>query len=138
MPCKSQPGFMMVTTMFLLVILSLMASYIVALAALTSSSESMSLSRVRSYFAAASGLEWATYKVQQSPYTCPGASTTFSLTQGGLSGLTALVTCSKSTFTQGSSTYYVFSLAATGSYSSQGALDYAQSTLSQSVLVLGS
>lgn len=118
-------GFSIVSAMFILVILTLVGSYIVSVAALTRTSGNLVAQGVRTYYAAKSGLEWATYKVVQSPFNCPAASTTFTVSIANSAVYSVTVTCTQNSFQENNITYNVFQLTSTGSYGTLGSLDYA-------------
>ena len=98
----------MVTTVFIVVILSLIGTFIVQTSMVTAQSENLDLLQSRAYYAAKSGMEWLNYKVRTASYVCPVASTTFTLTANGFggTGFSVTVTCTSVSFTDGSSTSY--------------------------------
>lgn len=120
---SSQNGFSIVSAIFVVVILSLIGSYMVSISALTQTSANLTIQEIKAYYAAKSGLEWAIYKVAPSsasggapPYQCPTSPTTLSFAQGGFNGFTVVVTCIESTFSERGATYKVFSLLAAAQY----------------------
>jgi len=140
----SQKGFSLVSAIFVIVILSLIGTYIVSISALTGASGSLAIQGVKAFYAAKSGLEWGIYKVAPSavsggsaPYNCPASPTTLTLTQGGLAGFSAVVTCTQSAFTEGGVTYNVFQLSSTGQFATPASADYASRQLYATVIQPG-
>ncbi len=125
---RTQKGFTIVTALFLLIILALIAAYMISISSLTQSSASLMVQGVRAYYAARSGLQWGIYKVAplggSEPFNCPTSPTTLTLTQGEFTGFTVVVTCSANSFTEGGVTYNVFQLTSTSSYSVPSSSDY--------------
>jgi MSHA biogenesis protein MshP len=136
-----QEGFSLVSAIFIVVILGLIGGYIVSLTALTNASSSLSGLGVKAYYAAKSGLEWGVYQVAPlggaAPYNCPASPTTITFTQGGLSGLSAIVSCSSSSFTEYGTTYKVFQINSTGQYGVSGSGDFVSRQLYTTVIQPG-
>ncbi len=141
---RKQSGFSIMSAIFIVVVLSLIGSYIVSLAALTASSGSLTVQGVKAYFAAKSGLEWGLYKVAPSavsggapPYNCPTSPTTLTFTQGGLVGFNAVVTCTQAAFTEGATTYNIFTINSVGQYGLVNSPEYANRELFVTVIQPG-
>jgi MSHA biogenesis protein MshP len=144
MKILQQKGFVLVSAIFVIVILALIGTYIVSIAAISSSSSTFSLQGVKAYYAAKSGLEWGIYRVAPSaasggapPYNCPAASTTLNLTQGGLGGFTVVVTCAQSSFTESGISYNVFRLNSTATFGVLSSPDYASRQLYTTIIQPG-
>jgi MSHA biogenesis protein MshP len=138
---KKQTGFSLVSAIFIIVILSLIGSYIVSLSALTNASSNLAGLGVRAYYAAKSGLEWAAYQAVPfggaGPFNCPASPTTLTFTQGGLAGLSAVITCTPDSFTEYGITYKIFQINATGQYSAAGNADYVSRRLYMTIIQPG-
>lgn len=94
-------GFAIISAVFILVVLSLVASFLINIFINTKASSDIFLQGQRAHWAAKSGLEWGLTTVAASPAgPCP-ATNTINLTQTGLFGFTVVVSCTKvgSTFT---------------------------------------
>lgn len=134
-------GFSLVSAIFILVILSLVGTYIVSISALSRTSGNLVNQGVKAYYAASSGLEWAIYKVAPSggspPYNCPASPSTFNVSIGGFAAYTVTVTCSSASFTENQVTYKVFQLTSTGQYGTVGSADYASRVLYTTVVQPG-
>ncbi len=135
---KKQTGFSLVSAIFIIVILSLIGSYIVSLGALTNASTNLASLGVKAYYAAKSGLEWGIYQAApaggSAPFTCPASPTTLSFTQAGLTGLSAVINCSTNSFTEYGTSYKVFRFNVTGQYNTPGNADYVSRTLYATVI----
>jgi MSHA biogenesis protein MshP len=112
MPTRSRPqsGFVLPTAVFLIVIMSALAAYMVRTFTLMRASFDMSLQGVLAYQAALAGLEWGSYQaldvnnawVKGSALPACPATATINNLAGRLSGFTVTVTCSGgSTYTEG-------------------------------------
>lgn len=140
-PIKKQTGFSLVSAIFIVVILGLIGGYIVSISALTNASSSLSGLGVKAYYAAKSGLEWGAYQVAPfggaGPFNCPASPTTINFTQGGLSGLSAVVTCSLNSFTEHGITYRTFQINSTGQYGVPGSGDFVSRQLYMTLIQPG-
>jgi MSHA biogenesis protein MshP len=136
---KKQMGFSLVSAIFIVVILSLIGSYIVGLSALTNATINLSGLGVKAYYAAKSGLEWGAYTA--TPINCPLSpamnSTTLSFTQGGLAGLSATVSCTSNSFTEHGTTYRIFQINAIGQYAESNNPDYVSRQLYMTLIQPG-
>lgn len=118
----TQGGFSLVTTIFILVILVLLGSFMVTLVQTQNQSANLSILGARADMAAASGLEWATKKA-----LADGACTNVaaSLTFPGLNGFSVATTCEGPyAIDEGANNYNVYELTAEASYGSWGQPDF--------------
>ena len=138
---KKQKGFALVSAIFIMVILSLIGRYILSLSTLSNTTTQLSGLGAKAYYAAKSGLEWCTYKVAPpgsvGPLTCPASKSTLTFKQGGLSGLSTLVTCRESVFTEYGISYKIFQINAIGQYGTVGDADYVSRELYITVVQKG-
>lgn len=108
-------GFSIIAAIFILVILSLVATFLANLFVTTQASNNILLSGRRAYFAATSGLEWGLTTVAANPTgSCP-VTTIINISQGGLLGFTAIVSCTKS-----GTTFTITSVASKGTFGTFG------------------
>ena len=113
-------GFAIISAIFVLVILSLISTFLINLFINTQASSNILLLGQRAYFAAQSGLEWGLTKVAANPTgPCP-TTTNININQGGILGFTAVVSCSKS-----GTTFTITSVASRGVF---GAFEYVTNT----------
>lgn len=125
-------GFSLVSAVFLVVIVALIAGYAVTLTAVQQADTTSALTASRADFAANSGLEWGIGQVTKNG-NCPAASATFSPAGTGLSMFSVTVTCSSRAVTEGASTYTLFSLMSTAQYATVGTEDYTRRVVSAQV-----
>ncbi len=102
---RRQRGFSIVTAIFLIVVLGLLAVFIVAVVGLQQQSQALDVQGVRAYQAARAGLEWGAYQVLDPNNSlpgvggtpnlppCPAASTNLTGLGGSLSVFTVTITC---------------------------------------------
>lgn len=108
---------------FILAILAMISAFVVNISAISHSTTSYALEGSRALFAARSGLEWGTQQVVATPTACP-ATTTLSLTEGGISGFTVVVSCATSNYSEGVTNFNVFEISSFASRGSFGSIDY--------------
>lgn len=131
-------GFTLVSAIFIIVILSLVGTYIVSISALTRASTSLNIQGIRAYYAAKSGLEWARAQVTRGGFNCPASNpAVLSLSQGGFSNFTVTVNCRSNTFIEAGISYKIFQLSATGQYNTNNSSDYAARILYATVIQPG-
>jgi len=105
----AQRGFSIVTAVFLLIVLALLAAFIVSVTGLQQTSHAYDVQGVRAYQAARAGLEWGAFQVLDPNNAigtpalpvCPASPTNLSGLAGSLSVFTVTVTCSPTSTTEG-------------------------------------
>lgn len=114
-----QHGFSLISTLFMLVVLAALGSYMVRLNISQQTTTTLSLQSVRAWYAASSGLEWAVYQIKTNN-SCPSVPSSFS-TDGfsiTLSGCTAYPV------TEGASSYTLYDVQVNASRGVFGTPDY--------------
>lgn len=119
---RKPKAFALISAVFILVILALVGSFIVSIGSISGSSSTFAIQGVRAYFAARAGAEWGLHQVITTD-ACPGT-TTINMTESGLNGFRAIVSCSQTSYTEGLSTYNVFEITSIGRKNSFGSADY--------------
>ena len=120
-------GFGLISALFLLLVLSAAAAFMLNLSGVQRSTVNLAIQRAHALQAARSGIEWGIWQLANNP-TCFVA-TNLGLTEGGLSGFTVNVTCTSTDHTEAmtnSSVYQIVSIAKQGTY---GDPDYARRRL---------
>lgn len=125
-------GFSIVSTIFILVILGLASTYIISLSAVSRETSVRSIQGERAFFSARSGVEWAIREIILDSTQCP-PNTVLSLTQGGLNGFQATVTCTATPYTEGTTTYNIFDIVSVAEFGSFGDSDYVSRRLSAKI-----
>ena len=114
------PGFALVPALFLVVVLSALAVFAVRIGAGQQQTVVMGLQAARALAAARAGVDWGAYTALNG--SC-APTTTLNLAEASLNGFTVVVTCSSTTFVNGSGTsssYVVNAAATTGIYGQPG------------------
>ncbi len=121
-------GMAIVTAIFLVVVLAGLAAAVATLSNVEHDTSNKSLLSAKVYYGAKAGLDWG---IQQAvaASACAG-STSFSMTQAALNGVSVTVTCSLGTHGAGSVVYYLAATATTGTI---GGLDYAERRMEATV-----
>lgn len=105
-----QTGFGIVSAVFLLVILAILAASITFFAGTQRSTAMIDLLGARAYQAARAGVEWGAFQALVNG-SCGAANLTFAGTS--MAGFTTTVTCAASTTNEGGRTVTIFSIQAT-------------------------
>lgn len=128
MKTNKQKGFSLVTTIFLLVVLAILGTYMAALSITQNQSTALSVQGIRAWYATVSGLEWASdyiFDPALGNSNCPPVATSFSV-----EGFTVEVAgCTKSTHTEAGDTYDIFDVSIKAERGNYGEVDYVQRSL---------
>ena len=107
---RQQAGFGIVSAVFLLVILAILAASITFLAGTQRSTAMIDILGSRAYQAARAGIEWGAFQALQNA-SCTGTDLTFAGTS--MAGFTASVTCTANTVNEGGQTITIFTIRST-------------------------
>ena len=121
MKSHRQRGFSLVPALFLLVVLAALGTVAVRLSAIEHQTVVLGMQSSRAYAAAQTGIEWSAYQAINGG-SC--ASSTLSLTEGGLIGFTVDTSCSSTSHTEGAGTTNVYVLEAFAYSGIYGEPDY--------------
>ena len=135
MPIKSQSGFSLVATIFILVILAVLGGYMSVMSINLNQQTALSVQGVRAEFAASSGLNWAAEYVLNTT-NCPSPMPRSVTVDGNsdLEGFDVQVTsCSKTDHVEAGTSYSIYSLSVTAERGSYGDVDYVQRSLTATV-----
>ncbi|MCW8904150.1 pilus assembly protein MshP [Sedimenticola sp.] len=114
-----QHGFSLISTLFMLVVLAALGSYMVRLNISQQTTTTLSLQSVRAWYAASSGLEWAVYQINTNN-SCPGVPSSFNA-----DGFTITLSgCTAYPVTEGAISYTLYDLQIEASRGSFGLADY--------------
>jgi len=113
-------GFSLISTLFLLVVVSSLAAYMVSLATAQHTASALSAQYSRARYAAASGLEWVAYEIHSNPGACPPVPTSF--TAEGFS--IVLKACARNAVTESGGNYALYDVTVAASRGSFGSPDY--------------
>lgn len=113
-------GFSLISTLFLLVVVSGLASYLVNLSVAQQYSTALTVSALRGRHAALSGLEWVAYRINNVSSSCPAVPS--NLTIEGFS--VTLTNCTQSVVTEGLSSYKLFDVTVSAERGAFGDADY--------------
>ena len=113
-------GFTLLTTLFLLVVVSGLAAYLVNLSIAQQYSSALTINSLRARQAALSGLEWVAYRITHIANTCPAVPST--LTVEGFD--VSLTSCAASNITEGAGSYWLYDVTVTAERGNFGDTDY--------------
>ena len=126
---KRQRGFALMTALFVVVVLAVLATFMLRLSVLQQTTVSYALQGERAYYAARSGLEWGVSQALVTPASCTGAYPVINI---GVYRVT--VSCAMNgpgdgsggagEYTETASPYHVFRITAVAEYDAYGGADY--------------
>lgn len=126
-------GFSLVPALFLLIVLAGLGVVAVRLTAVQSQTAVLGMLSARAYAAAASGLEWASYRALNGG--CGAA--TLTLVEAGLAGFSVDTSCSATTHSEGASTVRVYVIEAFAHAGVYGTPDYVSRRLRATITDAG-
>jgi MSHA biogenesis protein MshP len=113
-------GFSLITTLFLLVVVSGLAAYLVNLSIAQQYSTALSISALRGRHAALSGLEWVAYRINNVSASCPPIPSSMTI-----EGFNVSVTgCAETSVTEGMANYSLFDITVSAERGAFGDADY--------------
>lgn len=132
---KLQQGFSLVSAIFLLVVIAALGTFAVTLSTSQQQSSALDVMGARAYQAARAGIEWAAFGVSQ---TAPGVqwagcapTTNLGALGGTLAPFSVVVTCTASSFVEGTSTFWIYDVTATAKTAgSPGDIGYVERVIS--------
>ncbi len=117
-PALKQRGIGLVGTIFILVVLSSLAAYMVRFSTVQHITTAMSIQSARAWYAAVSGLEWAVYRIRNGG--CPAVPSTVDV-----DGFSVRVEqCDPAVVSEGAGSYRLYRVAVNASRGSLGNPDY--------------
>lgn len=130
-----QRGFSLVTAIFLIVVVALIAAFIVTIGSVQHATSAFSVVGARAHFAALSGVEWGAQQVLDNPGApaCFASPTTFTVSGGGSGNFALTLTCAQTSVAEGALSYEVFDLDVTAEFGVSGQEDYFSRTVSASI-----
>lgn len=131
-PESCQRGFSLISAIFLLVVIAALGTFSVTLSTTQNQSQAMDIMAARGYQAALAGVEWAAFNVSVQPVNAPaawaGCVTGAPVAVGGnLAPFTVTVNCTASSFVEGTSTLWVYSVSSVAKTAgTPGSIDYVE------------
>lgn len=129
---RTQGGFVMITAVFILVIVAMLAVMIVSLSATQQVGQVRELYGTAARYAARSGIEWALYKVARSG-TCTATETLPPLA-GSAAGFTVVANCAVyGPYDEDGQQVRVYQLTSTATRGTLGQVDFVERQMSASI-----
>jgi MSHA biogenesis protein MshP len=136
MSTRRQTGFSLVTAVFLIVVIALLAAFIATIGSVQKTTSAFSLVGSRAQFAALGGIEWGVHhvlNVSGGP-ACFASPTTFTVAGGASGNFNVTLLCTAATVTEGTApSYFVFDIDATAEFGISGQEDYFSRKIAASV-----
>ena len=135
MKTRRQNGFSIVSAIFLVVVIALIAGFLVSIGSVQQATSAFSIVATRAHFAALSGVEWSVHQVLANPLapTCFASPTSFNLGGAGTGNFVITAECTEAEVTEGPDDYSVFDLDVTAEFGVSGQEDYFRRKISASV-----
>ncbi len=124
---RSESGFGLISALFLLVVLSAAAAFMVNLGATQRTTVNLAIQGGHAFQAARSGMEWGIYKLATAGVCF--APTNVNLTEGALNGFVVNVVCASTDHTEATTDSTVYQIDAIAEQGVYGSLDYARRRL---------
>ncbi len=124
---RSDSGFGLMAALFLLLVLSAAAAFMLNLSGVSRTTVNLSIHGSHAYWAVRAGVEWGIYDLATNG-TC-FAPTTLNLTQGGFAGFDVDVTCTSTDHTEATTTSTVYQIVAISESGAYGDAEYARRRL---------
>lgn len=125
-------GFTLVTAVFLIVILTVLAAFMVTLTSTQRQTSTLSILGARAFFAAQSGMERGIHAVLTNG-ACFASPASFALGGGALNGYQVSLSCQERAVTEGAQSFRVYALQASASRGTPGTPDYVSRTIEATV-----
>lgn len=123
-------GFAAISAIFLIVVLAALGGFMLTFSNTQQLNSAQDLQGSKVYWAARGGLEWAISSVQSSSAACPAAG----VAPASIDGFTITITCTRKTYTEGSSTVVIFSLESkANSNAAVGSVGYVERSVTASI-----
>ncbi len=116
-------GFGLIAAIFLLLVLASAGAMMVNLSGVQRKTTVLALQGNRAYRAAITGIEWGVFQAINNGPACP-ATTTLSLTEGGLQGFDVELSCTSSEHSESGVPSRTYELTAISEYGAYGDADY--------------
>jgi MSHA biogenesis protein MshP len=129
---SAQRGFTIVSTIFIIVVLALLAVFMTTIGTTQRATSTFSILGARAFFAAQSGMEWAVATVVGTG-GCFASPTMFTLAGGMTSGFDVRLECSATPINEAGVNYRVYQLRATASRGQSDEEDYFSRTIEATV-----
>ena len=129
--CRSQSGFSLVTTIFIIVVLAVLGTYMSLMSTTQNQSTALSIQGQRAWYAAVSGFEWVAFQLNPATGSgnCPSIPTTMTI-----EGFTVRVTdCTPYSITEAGGSYTLHDVTVTSERGSFGDVDYVSRSLRATV-----
>jgi MSHA biogenesis protein MshP len=123
-PFQHQRGMALMTMIFLLVVIGSSLTFMARLSQQQNTTNNLAVMGARAKWAAMAGLNWAAYKIDQTP-DCPTSPTSFTLSEKDLNNFTLTITCTENNYVEGASNVSIFLVVSRAEYGSLGDPDYA-------------
>jgi len=120
---KKQQGFSIVMAIFILVVLSLLAAYMVKLSGVQNATATYAIQGARAYHAAKAGAEWSVARIVNGG-SCGNIAAASPLNFTGLEGFSVALTCSNTIYSEGANNMSVYKINSTSTFATYNSPDY--------------
>lgn len=130
---KRQRGLTLVLALFLLVVLSLLGGFMAKMIGVQTATVNASLQGAKAHLAAKAGIEWSAAYIAAGG-NCVGVNQQTPMAFPGLTGFVVSLTCSSTGFNEAGVNETVYTVSATGQFSSYSNSQYVSRTIKASII----
>lgn len=127
-PQPLQRGFAAIAAVFLLVVLAALGAYMVSVSNTQQLNSAQDLQGSRAYWAARAGLEWGIASLPPGSTACWA-----SVPPAAIEGFTLAVSCTMSSYTEGTATVYIFRVTSRASTGAVGTVGFVEREVAASL-----
>jgi len=120
---KQQAGFSIVMAIFILVVLSLLSSYMVKMSGVQVATATFSIQGARAYQSAKAGVGWAVARISAGG-GCTEISNASPLSFAGINGFLVSLSCNSQVFSEADETLEVYKITALSEYGAYNSANY--------------
>lgn len=132
---RKQAGFSIVMSIFILVVLSLLGSYMVKLSGVQHATSTFALQGARAYQAARAGVGWAIARISMSGASCSDITAASPLSFTDINGFSVSLACSASvTYSEGGDNYVVYKMTAFSEFGAYNSANYISRKIEVSIV----
>jgi len=120
---KKQQGFSIVMAVFILVVLSLLAAYMVKLSGVQNATSTYAIQGARAYQAARAGAEWSVARIINGG-NCGNITAASPLNFTGLEGFSVALACSNTVYSEGPNNISVYKIKSSSTFATYNSPDF--------------
>ena len=130
---KRQAGFSIVMAVFILVVLSMLGSYMVKLSGVQHATSTYAIQGARAYQSAKAGVGWAVAKISAGG-ACSHLTSASPMSFADINGFLVTLSCSSQGFSEGMDNFVVYKITALSEFGAYNSANYVSRTVEVSIV----